>query len=117
MGEAVQQEALGVAVQPDGKIVAAGYTVRDGVIVVRYLPDGQLDDTFGTDGVAIVGIDGRANDVVVQDDGLIVVGRASPTGTARATTSTTSSSPGSSRAGGRIRASASARRSSPTSAG
>ena len=72
-GEAVQQEALGVAVQPDGKIVAAGYTVRDGAVVVRYLPDGQLDDTFGTDGVAIVGIDGRANDVVVQDDGNIVV--------------------------------------------
>jgi uncharacterized delta-60 repeat protein len=72
-GQAVQQEALGVAVQPDGAIVAAGYTVADGVVVVRYLSDGQPDDTFGTHGVVSGIMPGRLDDVVLQEDGRIVV--------------------------------------------
>ena len=71
--EAVQQEALAVAVQPDGAVVAAGYTVTDGLAVVRYLPDGQLDETFGTGGVVSAILPGRLDDVALQDDGCIVV--------------------------------------------
>src|SRR5215208_5713096 len=53
-------EALAVARQPDGKIVAAGgggvYISGEGHIwyqleMVRYNPDGSLDESFGEDGV------------------------------------------------------------------
>lgn len=70
-----------LTVQNDGKIVAVGkttYMVAEATIVVaRYNDDGTLDDTFGTDGKVITDLSGNtsgANDVVVQDDGRIVVG-------------------------------------------
>ncbi len=50
-------EAFGVAIQPDGKIVAVGSSnapVANGDLnfaVVRYNPDGSLDTTFGLPGV------------------------------------------------------------------
>ena len=72
-----QEEALGVAIQPDDMIVVAGYTNRDDVTVARYQPDGQLDETFGTDGIVTGIAKGVANDVTIQPDGLIVLaGRA-----------------------------------------
>jgi uncharacterized delta-60 repeat protein len=51
-----QETAFSVAVQPDGKIVASGYAFSAAlgntvVAVVRYLPDGELDPTFGTGGI------------------------------------------------------------------
>src|SRR5712691_6926228 len=49
-----------VALQPDGKIVVAGYrfigsaaTSRSGIVLVRYRPDGTLDATFGAGGVVV----------------------------------------------------------------
>ena len=42
-------QARAVALQPDGKIVAAGFHSR-GLALVRYLPDGSLDRTFGDRG-------------------------------------------------------------------
>jgi uncharacterized delta-60 repeat protein len=51
--------AVSLAIQPDGKIVAAGYAEIEhveGVVVfalARYLPDGGLDDTFGDHGRAV----------------------------------------------------------------
>ena len=70
------EEALGVAVQPDGKIVAAGYTGSD-VTVARYLTDGQLDEGFGTEGIVTGILPGRANDVIVDsEDRIVVVGQA-----------------------------------------
>jgi uncharacterized delta-60 repeat protein len=68
-----------VAVQSDGKIVAAGYSEsgsnRD-VALVRYATDGSLDPSFGSGGKVITAI-GAADDyggsVVVQSDGKIVV--------------------------------------------
>jgi uncharacterized delta-60 repeat protein len=72
-----QEEALGVAIQPDDMIVVAGYTNRDDVTVARYQPDGQLDETFGTGGFVTGIAKGVANDVTIQPDGLIVLaGRA-----------------------------------------
>lgn len=68
-----------VAVQRDGKIVAAGFfhNGRDfDVAVVRYLADGELDPSFGDGGVTVVAFGSaseRANEVLVQPDGKIVV--------------------------------------------
>ena len=44
--------ALGVALQPDGKIVAAGSA--DQFAVARYNSDGTLDETFSGDGLQTV---------------------------------------------------------------
>ena len=47
------EEARSVAVQSDGKIVAAGYTyngTRYSIALVRYTTAGALDNTFGTGG-------------------------------------------------------------------
>jgi uncharacterized delta-60 repeat protein len=47
-----------VAVQPDGKVVVAGYASVSGnleLVLVRYLTTGGLDTTFGTNGVVVDG--------------------------------------------------------------
>jgi uncharacterized delta-60 repeat protein len=50
----IQDYAMGLVVQPDGKYVVAGATWRadygHDVTLVRYTADGQLDETFGTGG-------------------------------------------------------------------
>lgn len=72
--------AQAVAIQPDGKIVAAGYAngASSDFAVVRYLDDGRLDGTFGAAGTGKVTIDlgsvDRAAALVLQPDGAIVVG-------------------------------------------
>ncbi len=73
-----------LAIQFDDKIVVVGAATRDGdqnVAVVRYMPDGTPDDTFGQHGVAIVDVLADENDsaggIVLQRDGkIVVVGRA-----------------------------------------
>ncbi len=71
--------ARGIAVQHDGKIVAAGFSVisdRDRFAVVRYNTDGSLDTSFGGTGkvlTAVVGDNGMALCVAVQNDGKILV--------------------------------------------
>ena len=71
-------EAHAVAIQPDGKIVAAGQS-RDGpayFAVARFNPDGELDPTFAGDGTVATAFHGLfgdgANSVAVQADGKIV---------------------------------------------
>jgi len=78
-----QEEALAVAMQRDGKIVVAGYTsipnipparqLPDTFALVRYNSDGSLDTGFGTGGRVSGNVNGRANAVVIQSDGKIVV--------------------------------------------
>jgi uncharacterized delta-60 repeat protein len=46
-GPGVDDEALAVAVQPDGKLVAGGVAHQD-FALARYLPDGRLDQSFGS---------------------------------------------------------------------
>ena len=66
--------ALGVAVQTDGKIVAAGNGTGD-FMVARYNPNGTLDGTFGSGGKITTdfGMTDNPWDVAVQSDGRIVV--------------------------------------------
>ncbi len=68
-----------VTTQPDDKIVVAGSAWRNGQIdiqVIRYLPDGRRDTSFGTGGRVLsdMGRHEGANAVAVQPDGKIVVG-------------------------------------------
>lgn len=62
--------------QPDGKLVAAGYAVRDGlgVALARYLPDGRLDPSFGSGGKVVTVLGGAdwARALVRQPDGKLV---------------------------------------------
>jgi uncharacterized delta-60 repeat protein len=72
-------EINGLALQPDGKIVAAGWTftpyVGDDFALARFNPDGSLDPSFGDGGrvtTDFTSLD-EGNAVVVQPDGKIVV--------------------------------------------
>lgn len=75
-----------VLVQPDGKILAVGETsshpawpITSDLALVRYLSDGSLDTTFGTDGQVVSDLGGVRNlpsAAVLQSDGkIVVVGR------------------------------------------
>ena len=70
--------ALSVAIQSDGKIVAAGYSnngSNDDFALVRYNTDGSLDASFDGDGKVITAIGGGADyalSVAIQSDGKIV---------------------------------------------
>ena len=71
--------ATSVALQTDGKIVAAGGLVIglfNDFVVARYNSNGTLDTTFGTGGKVITdfGVSTQAMSVAVQPDGKIVVG-------------------------------------------
>ena len=50
----IDDAAFAIAVQPDGKVLAAGYAFSFATnydfALVRYLPDGSLDPSFGTNG-------------------------------------------------------------------
>jgi uncharacterized delta-60 repeat protein len=79
--------AAAIALQPDGKILLAGTTRRPGsrsrIGVVRLLPSGRPDTTFGKAGIAIPDLagDAQASAVGLEPDGRIVVGGTiSPTG-------------------------------------
>ncbi|HEX8369533.1 MAG TPA: FG-GAP-like repeat-containing protein [Pyrinomonadaceae bacterium] len=72
-----------MALQADGKIVAAGYSYLSSTgspqsfAAARYNPNGSLDNSFDGDGKAFVNINesgNRANAVVIQTDGKIVLG-------------------------------------------
>jgi uncharacterized delta-60 repeat protein len=73
-----EDDATAVALQPDGKLVVAGYTNVQGsydFAVARYTSNQVLDTSFGTGGTEIVDLGGSdlAKAVVVQSDGKIVV--------------------------------------------
>jgi uncharacterized delta-60 repeat protein len=82
-GKTGDDSASAVALQPDGKIVAAGQAlVTVGKFALaRYNTDGSLDQTFGGDGRVTThlssGSDDVATDVALQNDGRIVAGGSS----------------------------------------
>lgn len=73
--------ANAVAIQSDGKIVAAGYSINDSnnfydMSLVRYNPDGSLDTSFNGTGKIITPVgssSSSAESVAIQTDGKIVV--------------------------------------------
>ena len=74
--------ANGVAIQSDGKIVAAGFTETGGtedtdLALVRYNSDGSLDSSFSGDGIVTTPVGASdvdiARAVAIQSDGKIVV--------------------------------------------
>lgn len=80
-------EAMDIAIQSDGKIVAAGYVRgqtangqdRCDWAIVRYLANGSLDPTFDLEGILLTDFGGHSVDeiaasVVIQPDGKILAG-------------------------------------------
>ena len=79
-----------VAIQPNGRIVVAGFTgsrefgwppPRGGgatdTVVARFEPDGDLDPTFGDGGVQVINLarhEGAYGDLALRSDGDIVLG-------------------------------------------
>ena len=69
--------AIGVAIQPDGKIVAVG-SGGTGFALARYNPNGSLDTTFSSDGkqTTQLGDSTEARGMALQANGkIVVVGR------------------------------------------
>jgi uncharacterized delta-60 repeat protein len=73
-----QDKINSLAIQPDGKIVAAGSCLNNSsdyqFALARYNPNGSLDPTFDGDGKAttVLGYGGIAESVAVQADGRII---------------------------------------------
>lgn len=72
--------AYSVAIQNDGKIIAAGYswsrsTEGNDFAVVRYNTDGSLDESFNG-GIVITNVSGNGNDVIrdvaIHNNGKII---------------------------------------------
>ncbi len=82
--------ALGVAIQPYGRIVAVGTSCTDSswnmcyLLVERFLANGRADITFNGYGRKAVSWNGRSTGatggVAIQPDGKILVGAAAPNG-------------------------------------
>jgi uncharacterized delta-60 repeat protein len=71
-----QNAMFGLALQPDGKAVAASWVSGD-FAVLRIQQDGTLDPAFGASGVRRIGA-GEAQDIVVHSDGtMFAAGRRS----------------------------------------
>lgn len=70
--------AADLILQPDGKLVAAGYSFNGGDLdfaLVRYNSNGSLDVTFGNGGKVVTPIgagDDAANSLILQSDGKLV---------------------------------------------
>ena len=81
-------EAHGIVIQPDGKIVLGGLSKNasnnNDVALARYTSTGVLDTTFGTGGLVTTGVqvDDYGFSVALQTDGRIVVGGSSNNPTA-----------------------------------
>ncbi len=71
-------KAYALLIQPDGKIVLGGVygqNTNSDFALVRYLPNGQLDPTFGNSGIATLSVGNSYDELhglALQDDGKIV---------------------------------------------
>lgn len=82
-GEAgMQHHCMASALQADGKFILAGYSYADGsggapsMEVIRIGTDGELDETFGEDGVVVIDLPGGmegAFEVAALNSGKIIV--------------------------------------------
>jgi uncharacterized delta-60 repeat protein len=62
-----------IAIQPDGKLVVAGWANPGGVLVTRLEADGGVDPSFGSSGRSTTAIDYGANSVAIDPEGRILV--------------------------------------------
>jgi len=82
----VKDNAFSVAIQADGKLVAAGasFNGKDSdFAILRYYADGALDTTFGDEGVAVFDSkmgDDKAYAVLIQSDGKILAAGSASSG-------------------------------------
>ena len=79
-GDGSSDEAYGIVIQPDGKIVLAGQSYLDSDSIVfalaRYNPDGSLDTSFEGDGQVTTDLTGGSevsSAIALQPDGRIIV--------------------------------------------
>jgi uncharacterized delta-60 repeat protein len=73
--------ASAVAIQPDGRIVAAGRSGAGNVALARYATDGSLDPTFGVGGKVttdLSGFDAAFGVALLPDGKIIAVGQGGP---------------------------------------
>ncbi|HEY0544993.1 MAG TPA: FG-GAP-like repeat-containing protein [Pyrinomonadaceae bacterium] len=74
----IQSDSNALVVQPDGKIVVAGFVTiypnGDKFAIARFNPNGSLDQSFGTNGsfITTTSMNDRALAVALQADGKIV---------------------------------------------
>ncbi|MCI5128907.1 MAG: hypothetical protein D3907_10505 [Candidatus Electrothrix sp. AUS3] len=72
-------EVFALALQKDGKILAAGYSSNNGsrdFALARYNSDGSLDRNFGLEGLVVTAVsdsDDEITGIAVQDDGKILL--------------------------------------------
>lgn len=74
--------AMDIALQPDGKILLAGRIFNGSAgssssLLIRLLPNGELDNNFGTGGIVnpqFGGTDNNAEAIALQQDGKILIG-------------------------------------------
>jgi uncharacterized delta-60 repeat protein len=75
VGAGTDDHAQAVAVQPDGRIVVGGW-LRSGAtsnaVLVRYMPDGSLDNSFDGDGKSLTTMPAGVYALDLQGDGKIV---------------------------------------------
>src|SRR4030095_17272424 len=73
-----QANALCVAIKPDERILAAGVSINEVgqyfFVLVMYNPDGTIDSSFGTDGIATTVVESGAgfSSIAQQPDGKFV---------------------------------------------
>ena len=75
IGDPGYANAKSVAIQSDGKIIAAGIGESSSgynFAIVRYNTDGTTDTSFGTGGIVTTDVNGSASSVTIQDDGKII---------------------------------------------
>lgn len=76
-----EDKAIGVVMQPDGKILVVGFTFSMSTgkdfLCIRYNSDGSLDNTFASSGIYTLdvqlGSDDVAKSIALQSDGKIVL--------------------------------------------
>jgi uncharacterized delta-60 repeat protein len=81
LGSHFQESAESIRIQPDGKILIAGYSfagpgAQSDFALLRYNSDGSLDSSFGTGGKVVTNLGPQieeADSLVIQPDGKILV--------------------------------------------
>ncbi len=81
LGSLSLESAESVRIQPDGKLVVAGYSyvgpgAKSDFVLLRYNSDGSLDSSFGTGGKVVTDLGPQieeADSLVIQPDGKILV--------------------------------------------